>query len=260
MAKVLAISSRVVRGTVGLDATVPGLQWLGHEVWALPTVQLATRPGLGRIEKREVTGAELAATFAALEADGCWPMLDAVLTGYFAGPGAVAAAADAIGHIKHANPRVVVLVDPVLGDGGRLYVAQATAEAIRDRLIPLADIATPNLFELGWLTGAVVADKDAAASAARKLGPAAVVVTSAAESAADVSTLLVIGGQCTEHVSPKWAEIPNGAGDLLAGLLLGHILNGQSQEEALTACLADLDLVLAASAGRDVLQLSALRE
>ena len=131
MAKVLAISSHVVRGTVGLDATVPGLQWLGHEVWALPTVQLATRPGLGRIEKREVTGAELAATFAALEADGCWPMLDAVLTGYFAGPGAVAAAADAIGHIKHANPRVVVLVDPVLGDGGRLYVAQATAEAIR---------------------------------------------------------------------------------------------------------------------------------
>ena len=100
MAKVLAISSHVVRGTVGLDATVPGLQWLGHEVWALPTVQLATRPGLGRIEKREVTGAELAATLAALEADGCWPMLDAVLTGYFAGPGAVAAAADAIGHIK----------------------------------------------------------------------------------------------------------------------------------------------------------------
>ena len=47
-----------------------------------------------------------------------------------------------------------MLVDPVLGDAGRLYVAQETAEAIRDRLIPLADIATPNLFELGWLTGA----------------------------------------------------------------------------------------------------------
>ena len=35
MAKVLAISSHVVRGHVGLDATVPALQWLGHEVWAL---------------------------------------------------------------------------------------------------------------------------------------------------------------------------------------------------------------------------------
>src|SRR5262245_5018761 len=135
MAKVLAISSHVVRGTVGLDATVPGLQWLGHEVWALPTIQLASRPGLGRMEKREVAGPELAAMLAALEADGCWPMLDAVLTGYFAGPDAVAAAADAIGRIEAANPRVFVLVDPVLGDTGRLYVAQATAEAIRDRLI-----------------------------------------------------------------------------------------------------------------------------
>ena len=259
MAKVLAISSRVVRGTVGLDATVPGLQWLGHEVWALPTVQLATRPGLGRIEKREVTGAELAATFAALEADGCWPMLDAVLTGYFAGPGAVAAAAEAIGHIKHANPRVVVLVDPVLGDGGRLYVSQATADAIRDRLVPLASLATPNLFELGWLTGAVVGDRDATTAAARKLGLASVVVTSAAETVSDVATLLVTRDRCIENSAPRRTGIPNGAGDLLAGLLLGHMLNRQSQEEALTACLADLDRVLTASAGRDVLQLSALR-
>jgi pyridoxine kinase len=260
MAKVLAISSHVVRGTVGLDATVPGLQWLGHEVWALPTVQLATRPGLGRIEKRETTGPELAATLAALEADGCWPMLAAVLTGYFAGPGAVAVAADAIGRIKHANPRAVVLVDPVLGDGGRLYVAQATAEAIRDRLIPLADIATPNLFELGWLTGAAVVDRDATTMAARKLGPASVVVTSAAETVSDVATLLVTREGCIESSAPKRIGIPNGAGDLLAGLLLGHMLNGQSQAEALTACLADLDRVLAHSAGRDVLQLSALRE
>lgn len=260
MATVLAISSHVVRGQVGLDATVPALQWLGHEVWALPTVQLASRPGLGRLEKREASGPELAATLAALEADGCWPMLDAVLTGYFARPDAVAAAADAIRHIKDANPRAIVLVDPVLGDAGRLYVTQETAEAIRDRLVPLATIATPNLFELGWLAGAPVREVGVAALAARKLGPATIVVTSAAESAAGVTTLLVTKDQCVEHTAPKRDRIPNGAGDLLAGLLLGRMLNGQPQEPALAACLADLDRVLAASAGRDVLQLSALRE
>ena len=53
MAKVLAISSHVVRGAVGLAATVPALQYLGHEVWALPTVLLSSRPGLGRLAKRE---------------------------------------------------------------------------------------------------------------------------------------------------------------------------------------------------------------
>ena len=84
MAKVLAISSHVVRGHVGLDATVPALQWLGHEVWALPTVIVASRPGLGRMARHDLPAAELAGMLAALEADGCWPSLDAVLTGYFA--------------------------------------------------------------------------------------------------------------------------------------------------------------------------------
>ena len=81
MAKVLAISSHVVRGHVGLDATVPALQWLGHEVWAVPTVLLASRPGLGRMVRHELPASELADMLAALEADGCWPSLDAVLTG-----------------------------------------------------------------------------------------------------------------------------------------------------------------------------------
>ena len=61
MARVLAISSHVVRGTVGLAATVPALQWLGHEVWALPTVLLASRPGLGRFVRHEVPAPDLAA-------------------------------------------------------------------------------------------------------------------------------------------------------------------------------------------------------
>ncbi len=96
MAKVLAISSHVVRGAVGLAATVPALQYLGHEVWALPTVLLSSRPGLGRLVKRDVPAAELADMLSALEADGCWPSLDAVLTGYFASPQGVVAAAEAI--------------------------------------------------------------------------------------------------------------------------------------------------------------------
>src|SRR6476646_2004196 len=153
MAKVLAISSHVVRGHVGLDATVPALQHLGHEVWALPTVLLASRPGLGRLVKRDMPADDLAAMLAALEADGCWGSLDAVLTGYFPSPQSALVAAQAIARIKAARPDIPVLVDPVVGDAGRLYVAQATAEAVRDALLPLASITTPNLFELSWLTG-----------------------------------------------------------------------------------------------------------
>jgi pyridoxine kinase len=258
MAKVLAISSHVVRGHVGLDATVPALQHLGHEVWALPTVLLASRPGLGRLVKRDVPADDLAAMLAALEADGCWGSLDAVLTGYFPSPQSPLVAAQAIARIKAARPDIAVLVDPVVGDAGQLYVPRATAEAVRDALLPLATIATPNLFELSSLTGLALDQPAEIVQAARQLGPRTVVVTSASESAAGIATLLVGSDGHIERLSPKRTGIPNGAGDLFAGLLLGHLLNGSADEAALDSSLADLDRVLAASAGRDVLQLAAL--
>jgi pyridoxine kinase len=195
---------------------------------------------------------------SALEADGCWSSLDAVLTGYFVTADAVVAAAQAIARIKDANPQVLVLVDPILGDSGRLYVAEETAQAIRRALIPLAAIATPNRFELEWLTAMPARDLGDVAQAARRLGPATVVVTSASESDAGITTLMVKATERIERVAPRRTAIPNGAGDLFAGLLLGHLLNGRADRAALDAGLADLDRVLAASAGREVLQLSAL--
>jgi len=258
MAKVLAISSHVVRGHVGLDATVPALHHLGHEVWALPTVLLASRPGLGRMVKHDLPADALAAMLVALESDGCWPSLDAVLTGYFPSPQSVLPAARALASIKAAKPDIPVLVDPVVGDAGRLYVAQTTAEAVRDALLPFATIATPNLFELSWLAGATSSQPADIIAAARRLGRDTVVVTSASETEAGIATLLVGNDSHIERLSPKHAGIPNGAGDLFAGLFLGHLLNGSADAAALDAGLTDLDRVLAASAGRDVLQLSAL--
>src|SRR5262245_13988310 len=120
MASVLAISSHVARGCVGLAATVPALQRLGHEVWASPTVLLASRPGLGRLVRTEVPPADLAAMLAALEADGAWASLGAVLTGYFPSAASVKVAAEAVRRIRRAAPEAPVLVDPIVGDNGRL--------------------------------------------------------------------------------------------------------------------------------------------
>jgi pyridoxine kinase len=258
MARVLAISSQVVRGHVGLAANVPALQSLGHEVWALPTVLLASRPGLGRLQRYELPQPDLAAMLEALEADGCCPTLDAVFTGYFPSPGSVLVAAEAIARVKAANPRVLVCVDPILGDAGRLYVAQETAEAIRDRLIPLADIATPNLFELTWLTGLRAESPVEVVQAACKLGPSTVAVTSASHTDAGVGTLLVVRGAISEQQSRTRSAIPNGAGDVLAGLFLGRLLQHEPPEAALAASLLSLDRVLAASEGRPVLDLAVL--
>ena len=258
MARILAISSQVVRGQVGLAANVPALQSLGHEVWALPTVLLASRPGLGRLQRYELPQPDLTAMLEALEADGCWPTLDAVFTGYFPSPGSVQVAAEAIARVKAANPRVLVCVDPILGDAGRIYVAQETAEAIRDRLIPLADIATPNLFELTWLTGLRAESTVEVVQAACKLGPPTVAVTSASHTDAGVGTLLVVRGAISEQQSRTRSAIPNGAGDVLAGLFLGRLLKDEPAQAALAASLVSLDRVLAASQGQPVLDLFAL--
>ena len=93
---------------------------------------------------------------------------------------------------------------------------------------------------------------------ARRLGPPTIVVTSVSETATVIATLLVSKEKRIERETPRRDGIPNGAGDLFAGLFLGHLLNGCSSEAALDASLADLDRVLAASTGRDVLQLAAL--
>lgn len=258
MARTLAISSHVTHGNVGLTATVPALQWLGHEVWPMPTVLLASRPGLGRMARHAVPPSELGAMLAALESDGSWPALDAVLTGYFPSPASVAAAADAVVRIKHARPAIPVLVDPILGDAGSLYVTEATAAAVRDRLLPLATITTPNLFELQWLADTGATTRAEIEAAARRLGVPHTIVTSASESATHISTLLVTAAGATDHTSSLRQGLPNGAGDVFAGLLLGYVLGGRSIDAALEPALKDLDRVLAASQNLSVLQLSAL--
>jgi pyridoxine kinase len=258
MARILAISSHVVRGHVGLAATVPALQHLGHEVWAVPSVLQASRPGLGRLQRYALPAARLSALLDALRRDGCWGALEAVFAGYFPSARSVRVAARAIAGIKTANPGVVVFIDPILGDAGRLYVARPTAEAVHRQLLPLASVASPNLFELEWMSGARLRTLDEVAQAARRLGPATVVVTSAAQENGRLTTLLVAASEQLTFSLAQRPGIPHGAGDLFAGLFLGRLLAGRGASAALKASHADLDRVLAASQGCPVLRLAAL--
>jgi pyridoxal/pyridoxine/pyridoxamine kinase len=86
-----------------------------------------------------------------------------------------------------------------------------------------------------------------------------VIVTSAWQSPQAVGTMLIARDLRLEREMPKRTDIPNGAGDLFAGLLLGNLLLGGDYSAALDSSLATLDRVLGESSGHDVLQLSALR-
>lgn len=266
MGRVLAISSQVARGHVGLSAIVPALHGLGHEAIALPTVLLSNHPGHSAAAGEPVAPTLLRRMLDALDANGWLGGIDAVMTGYLPSVEHVRFAAEAIGRVR-ARARVGylrVLVDPVLGDDGKgLYIDAGAAAAMRDDLVACADVVTPNVFELGWLTQMAVDGAAEAIRAAATLAPAAVLVTSVPAGADELENVLVSkAGEAMACRVRRRSGAPHGTGDLLAALYLGHELKlgAARAPEVLALAVAGVDAVIAASRGCDELRLVQTRD
>lgn len=256
---VVVISSHVVRGSVGNRAAVFALQALGFPVWAVPTVVLPWHPGHGRATRIVPDAALFAALMADLERSPALGEVAAVLSGYLGDAGQAEAVAALVSAVKARNPGALYLCDPVMGDAGGLYVSQATAAAIRDRLLPHADIATPNRYELEWLTGAPADTVSGAVAAARRLGPATVLVTSApSREAGGIANLLVTAQEALLAEHEQVARPPNGPGDLIAALFLARLLGGSPGEALGTATASVFETVaVSVRSGADELALEA---
>jgi pyridoxal/pyridoxine/pyridoxamine kinase/predicted RNase H-like nuclease len=245
MAKLLTISSQVMRGRVGGSLTSSVLETLGHEVWALPSIFLSTRPGFGTVRAHAFPPEDIDGFISALADDNALDQLDGVMTGYLPSAAHVAAAARAIKQIKVRRPDIPYLCDPVMGDDGKgLYIAEDAAEAIRDELLPIADILTPNHFELTWLTRVDALDVSA------------VMVTSAEVSETEITNVLVHEGKSVNWTGYRFPNLPNGTGDLFASLVLHFITSGDSAQVAFKKASARLEQIAAESAGRDVLEIA----
>lgn len=257
MARVLSISSQVVRGHVGNSAAAFALQRLGHEVWILPTVVQSNHPGHAHVAGTRISPEALRDMAGALAKNGWLGEVDAVLTGYLPTAEHVDFAAETIARLRELRPNLLVVVDPVLGDDpGGLYVAEAAAARVRERLLPLADVLTPNRFELAWLSRAQVSDAASAVMAASGLGASQVVATSIPDgSSGNLVNLLWQPGAVSSALVPRLATVPHGTGDLLAALHLARLLHGASAPQALRLAVAGVAAVIEASAGADELRL-----
>ena len=257
MARVLAISSQVVRGHVGLSAIVPALQRLGHEVLAIPTVLLSNHPGHKRAAGMRIEVNTLMSMLDVLDANGWLSGIDAVMTGYLPTEAHVGFAVRAIerSRSRHSKPRVIV--DPVAGDDPRgLYIGEDAADALRARLVPLADVLTPNRFELSWLSGETVADAAGAARAARRLAPATIIATSVPDGTGSIANVCVGPDAQALCRVERAAAAPNGTGDLLSGLFVGNALNGRGDVDAMACAVAGVQRAVTASAGTNDLVLT----
>lgn len=230
---VLSISSQTVAGVVGNAVTGFVLQCLGHRVWTIPTSLNSNHGGHPHALREPVDDEIIEGLIANLEANGWLEQCNAVFTGHFSSVGQVRIAEAWISRLKARRPDLIYCCDPVIGDDpAGLYVAEEIAHSIRDRLLPLADIVSPNRFELESLSGRPCTSSDGAAESAKLLRVDTVLATSI-PSGDELATLCCTESEIFSRSSPFLDPVPKGTGDLLVALYLGHRLNGHDEARCL---------------------------
>ena len=260
---VLSIQSAVTYGHVGNSVAAFALQRLGHEVWRIDTVRFSNHPGHGGFRGAATSAKELSDLVEGLAERGWLAQVDAVLTGYLGAADQGEAVAAAVTRAKAANPKVLWALDPVIGDHGRVFVKPGIPEFMRSAAA-IADILTPNAFELSLLTGLPCTTP--AQGALRGPEPNRVVVVTGLAPAdggpPQLGTLAVSSLGAWQVTTPMIAHPANGAGDLFAALFLAHTLARRDLADALDRATSSVHAVIArsAAAGARELQLIAAQD
>jgi pyridoxine kinase len=271
---ILSIQSWVAYGHVGNAAAMFPLQRLGAEVWAIHTVQFSNHPGYGAWTGDVFEGAAVRALVDGVAARGALARCDAVLSGYMGEMAIGEAILDAVARTRAANPAALYCCDPVIGDAAPgVYVRPGIPALLRDQALRLADIATPNRFELEYLTGQAC---DTLAGARRAIaalqammrpdGLRAVLLTSLQTEetpAGRLDLLAAEGGAFHRLRTPLLSLQPNGAGDAIAALFLFHRLASGSARAALEMAGSSIHGLLsrtAAAGSRELLLVEAQAE
>ncbi|MFC6715802.1 pyridoxal kinase PdxY [Branchiibius cervicis] len=230
--KVLSIQSSVAYGHAGNSSAVFPLQRLGHEVWPVYTVHFSNHTGYGQWRGPVFSPETVADVVLGIEERGVLPQCDAVLSGYMGDAEIGEVILDAVARVKAANPAAVYCADPVMGDVGRgFFVREGIPQFMRDRVVPVADILTPNQFELEYLTGGPIETVDdllEAVNDVRERGPKTVLVTSVQtdETPADsVQMVLATDEGAWLVTTPLLPMYVSGAGDATAAIFLAHVLD-----------------------------------
>ncbi|KAF9053826.1 Ribokinase-like protein [Hymenopellis radicata] len=147
--RILSIQSHVAFGYVGGKAAV-----FPYNV--VNTVNFSNHAGYRRSGGSKTNAEELNAIFEAMELNELLKPTR-LLTGYIPGAEALTAVSELATKLKKENSSLVYLLDPVMGDSGRLYVAPDVVPVYR-AMLSLATVITPNWFEVETLTETVLHD------------------------------------------------------------------------------------------------------
>ncbi|HEY6934873.1 MAG TPA: pyridoxal kinase PdxY [Marmoricola sp.] len=243
MKTILSVQSAVAYGHVGNSAAVFPLQRLGHEVWPVYTVNFSNHTGYGAWRGPLIPPDEVREVVSGIEDRGVLGEVDLVLSGYQGSEGIADVILDAVERVKRANPDALYACDPVMGNArSGCFVAPAIPAMIRDRVVPAADIMTPNQFELGYLVGReddspqTLEEILAAVDEVRAKGPRTLLVTSVehADREPDTIGMMAVDGDGAWLVeTPRLPLKANGSGDVTAALFSALLVDGGDPVAAL---------------------------
>ncbi|RWZ58472.1 pyridoxal kinase PdxY [Labedella populi] len=238
--KILSIQSAVAYGHVGNSAAVFPLQRIGVEVLPVYTVNFSNHTGYGAWKGPLIAPEQVADVIAGIEDRGVFPEIDVVLSGYQGGVGIGDVIVDAVKRVKEANPSAIYACDPVMGNAkSGCFVAPEIPVLLRERVVPAADLITPNQFELGFLTGTDPSTLEStleSADLARAMGPRTILVTSVErpDREPDTIEMLAIDDSGAWIVTTPMLPLKaNGSGDVTAALFTAHYRETGSAATAL---------------------------
>lgn len=230
--RVAAIHDLSGFGRCSLAVILPVISAMGVQVCPVPTAILSTHTGgFGEVEKIDLTDylGNCLAHYRRLGLSmGC------IYTGYLS----------SVAQVQHceeffaAYPQALKVVDPVMGDHGKLYrsFTQPLVNGVK-RLAAQADVITPNLTEAGLLLDEPMTTAPLTTAAARsmlarlcKLGPANVVVTGVTLATGEYANICY-----DSQKNSYWKSVSDylpvsypGTGDIFAAVLTAALLQGDS--------------------------------
>lgn len=240
--KILSIQSHVSYGHVGNSAAVFPLQRRGHEVWPVLTVNYSNHTGYGDWGGPIIAPEDVRSVIDGIDTRGGLAQVDAVLSGYQGGAGIADVIIDTVARVKALNPDAIYACDPVMGNAkSGCFVHPDVPVMIRERVIPVADVITPNQFELGYLTHTeplTLSDTLASVDKAIAMGPRVVLVTSVERPDRPEGTIEMLAATADEAWIVQTPHLPfkaNGSGDVTAALFTAHLRESGSVRHALEA-------------------------
>ena len=234
---ILIIGDMPGYGKMGLAGMLPILSNMGHSVYNLPTALVSNNFDYGKFSVLDTT-AYMEETIRVWQTLGF--QFDCITTGFLASADQVDLLRAFIDSQRKAD--FLVVTDPIMGDGGKLYNGSTpqTVDNMR-RFVGAADVIVPNLTEAEFLTGLYEGEELLTGAQARRildglraLGPRSAVITSGREEGGRHVVWGFDGGTGEYFTVPYRfikAHFP-GTGDIFTSLLTGQLLGGRSLPQA----------------------------